>query len=337
VESSAKDELVSAMNWLMIPGVIGPLVGPGLGAVILTYFGWQWIFLINVPIIMVSILLSIALIDSKRISVPVQIDFIGGALVAIAIFSICFAIIEIGSEQGEHHGLSFLVLFATSSLFYLRYSRKRSNAVLDFALLEIVSFRHALEAGTLVRIVLSASTFIVPIWLQSHFGVNPSRSAAILTFLVFGALASRFLGAHLMKLSNPKTISIAGTLTLVCSLSLLSVVPNTMSNLVAALLFALGLSASIVLMFVNAVSYVDIEDDKTGPATGLYTTVQQFTLSLGVAVGAGILGFFPRFDFAQHTFSATWLVLGLIAAGALLPLHALKSSDFNQLRTATEK
>ncbi len=50
LRSVPKSELVSALAWLTIPALVGPIMGPLLGGFITTYFNWRWIFFINVPI-----------------------------------------------------------------------------------------------------------------------------------------------------------------------------------------------------------------------------------------------------------------------------------------------
>ena len=61
-----KHELVSALAWLVVPALIGPLIGPPLGGFITTYFSWRWIFWINIPIGIIGILLATRFIENIR-------------------------------------------------------------------------------------------------------------------------------------------------------------------------------------------------------------------------------------------------------------------------------
>ena len=66
LRSVAKDELVTAMAYLTVPALIGPVIGPLLGGFITTYFHWRWIFWINVPIAMLGLVLATHLHPGHR-------------------------------------------------------------------------------------------------------------------------------------------------------------------------------------------------------------------------------------------------------------------------------
>ncbi len=66
VRSTPRNELVSAMAWLTMPALIGPLLGPPVGGFLTTYFSWHWIFLINVPIGIIGIMVRHALSSGDR-------------------------------------------------------------------------------------------------------------------------------------------------------------------------------------------------------------------------------------------------------------------------------
>src|SRR3712207_837276 len=71
VRTVRKSELVSAMAWLTVPALIGPLIGPPLGGFITTYFSWRWIFWINVPVgILGMVLVSLHIPDERALHPP---------------------------------------------------------------------------------------------------------------------------------------------------------------------------------------------------------------------------------------------------------------------------
>ena len=72
-----KSELIRAMNYVAIPGLIGPLLGPFLGGFITTYYSWPWIFYVNVPIGILGIIVSIAYIKNYKITSLRRFDTTG--------------------------------------------------------------------------------------------------------------------------------------------------------------------------------------------------------------------------------------------------------------------
>ena len=59
LRSVDRADLVSAMSWFLVPGLIGPILGPPIGGLIVTYLDWRWIFYINVPIGVLGIVLTL--------------------------------------------------------------------------------------------------------------------------------------------------------------------------------------------------------------------------------------------------------------------------------------
>ena len=92
VRTTPKRDLVSAMAWLTVPGLIGPLVGPPVGGFITTFFTWHWIFLVNVPIGVAGILLAGRLLPEIEPAAGGSIDATGFALSAIAASGVVFGL-----------------------------------------------------------------------------------------------------------------------------------------------------------------------------------------------------------------------------------------------------
>ena len=92
VRSTPKSELVSALSWLTIPALVGPLMGPPVGGFITTFFGWHWIFLINVPIGILGIWLSGRFLADVPPREGSAVDGAGFVLSALAASGIVFGL-----------------------------------------------------------------------------------------------------------------------------------------------------------------------------------------------------------------------------------------------------
>ena len=92
VRVTPRNQLVDAMAWLSIPGLIGPIVGPPVGGFITTYFSWHWIFLINVPIGLIGIVLVTWLLPDWSRNAPRRMDFTGFVMTGIAFAGWVFGI-----------------------------------------------------------------------------------------------------------------------------------------------------------------------------------------------------------------------------------------------------
>ena len=92
LRSIDKSALVSAMAWMTVPALIGPVIGPPLGGFITTYFSWHWIFLINIPIGCLGIYLALRFIDPIRSEDPERFDLLGLVLAGVGLAGIAFGL-----------------------------------------------------------------------------------------------------------------------------------------------------------------------------------------------------------------------------------------------------
>jgi len=291
VRSAEKHELVSAMNWLLIPGIVGPLLGPVLGGLIVTYASWHWIFLINVPIALLGIASTLRLVPNDTIRTADRIDVKGVLLVAATVICLIFGLEGLSHPHAGLDAIGLLVVGLLLGFAYVRHAAGNPAAALDLSLLEVASFRHSMIAGTMLRTIVGASGFLLPLWFQLAMGMNAAQAGLLLVAGTVGALISRTIGAPLMRRAHPWHVATGGAACLVVTLVLMSAAGAALPwPLFAALLLVQGVAMSIALMIISAVAYVDVPAERLAAATGFYTTIQQLTLSLGVTAGVWAIG-----------------------------------------------
>ncbi len=96
--SVPKSQLIQAMNYVTIPALLGPILGPSVGGFIVTYFSWPWIFFINVPIGILGVLLVHAFIPNLRESDVPPFDLLGFALVGFAVAGLILGFEAMGRD-----------------------------------------------------------------------------------------------------------------------------------------------------------------------------------------------------------------------------------------------
>ncbi|MGH6980575.1 MAG: MFS transporter [Stellaceae bacterium] len=143
-----KAELVNAMAWVLVPGLIGPVIGPPLGGFIVTYFSWPWIFYLNVPLGIAALALAMRFIPDIREPGIVRFDFPGLALSGVALSCLIFGC-EFGSRGAGSLTLT-LVLFGigiVTGALYILYARRVPEPILDLSLMRIPTFNLAVIGG----------------------------------------------------------------------------------------------------------------------------------------------------------------------------------------------
>src|SRR6202046_2102002 len=93
-----KSELVTAMSYLTVPAVLGPVVGPPVGGFIVTYYSWRWIFFINVPIGALGFALVTMFIENIREEEIVPLDVLGFALTGVGLAGMVLGFEMVGRD-----------------------------------------------------------------------------------------------------------------------------------------------------------------------------------------------------------------------------------------------
>jgi len=291
LRSVSKAELVSAMAWLMIPATIGPIVGPPVGGLIVTYLDWRWIFYINVPIGILGIVLVTRYIDEVREAGRVNFDLGGMVLSGIALASV-MAGLELASRGVGSGRLAagLIAIGAIAAVVYWRHAAGHPQPVLDFRLMRITTFRMSVLSGALSRISVGAMPFLLPMMFQIGFGVSPAESGLI-TF-------SSSAGSLLMRLSAPRFLRRIGFRNVLVWIGLISVLllatsaafrPSWPIALIYATLLTGGFFQSLQFIAYNTIAYAEVPRAQMSAATSFYTTFQQLSLTLGIAVSAASL------------------------------------------------
>ena len=291
LRSFPRSGLVSAMNWMTIPAMIGPTVGPIVGGFLTSNFSWRAIFYLNVPIGVAGVLLSLYLIDNFRAPAPTRFDLRGFLLAGCGLAFLQFAIENLGRPILPK-GLGSLLFPAALAvlLLYLWHARLREDPILDLRLLRIRTFRVGTVTGSLCRMGLDATPFLLPLLFQVGFGLSPFH-AGLLTFSSsLGAMLVRTFSGWFLRVFGFRRLlagnaCLAAAVTAACGL----LRADTPVWLVVALLLLSGCVRSIQYLGLNAVSYADVPPPLLSKSTSVGGVAQQLARGFGVAIGAALL------------------------------------------------
>jgi EmrB/QacA subfamily drug resistance transporter len=315
----SKSELVRSMAWLMIPATIGPIVGPPVGGFIVTYLSWHWIFYINVPIGLAGIALVTVFIDEMKEPTRTKFDLRGLILSGTALACLMFGI-EVASRGAGSAGIvaALLGIGVISAILYCLHARRTPRPMLDFRLLRIATFRMSLFCGSLSRIAVGAMPFLMPMMFQLGFGLSAVQSGLITFVSSIGSLLMRTCAPFFLKRLGFRTV-LTWIGVLATGLLALSAAfrPSWPMPLIYGVLVANGFFQSLQFMAYNTIAYADVPREDMSAATSFYTTFQQMSLTLGIAVSAAALA--ASITITHHTqpmlpdFSAAFLFVAAIS------------------------
>lgn len=288
LRSIDKSALVSAMAWMTVPALIGPVIGPPLGGFITTYFSWHWIFLINIPIGCLGIYLALRFIDPIRSEDPERFDLLGLVLAGIGLAGIAFGLSVAGLNLLPWPIVAALVGIGTvSMILYVIHARRTASPVLDFSLMRLVTLRAAIIGGFLFRLGIGALPFLLPLLMQVGFGLSPFQSGMVTFGSAVGAMGMKTLAARIIRafgFRNVMTVNAVVSSVFLAACALFTVTTPLM--LILIILVVGGFFRSLEFTAINTVAYAEVETAQMSRATTLVSVNQQLSISAGVAIGA---------------------------------------------------
>ena len=328
VRGTPRNELVSAMAWLTIPALMGPIMGPPLGGFLTTYLSWHWVFWINVPIGLLGIALVTRYLPSGEPRSPRPIDFPGFLLSSIAFTGLVFGLSVVSLPALPiYYGYITIVIGLIAGAIYLWHARRAKFPLLDPKMLRYPLFRAGILGGSTFRIGIGAIPFLLPLMLQLSFGLTPFQSGLITFIGAFGAMSSKFGAQRIFKMFGFRRVLASGALISSVFIAVNGLfTSSTPEWIIMGCLLVGGVVRSTLFTGVNAMVFADIDEADSGQATAINAVAQQLSLATGVAVAGAILdisGLFHGGDLSLGDFHIAFLVVAVISGLSTLTFFRL--------------
>jgi EmrB/QacA subfamily drug resistance transporter len=328
VRGTPRNELVSAMAWLTIPALMGPIMGPPLGGFLTTYLSWHWVFWINVPIGLLGIALVTRYLPSGEPRSPRPIDFPGFLLSSIAFTGLVFGLSVVSLPALPiYYGYITIVIGLIAGAIYLWHAKRAKFPLLDPKMLRYPLFRAGILGGSTFRIGIGAIPFLLPLMLQLSFGLTPFQSGLITFIGAFGAMSSKFGAQRIFKMFGFRRVLAAGALISSVFIAVNGLfTSSTPEWIIMGCLLVGGVVRSTLFTGVNAMVFADIDEADSGQATAINAVAQQLSLATGVAVAGAILdisGLFHGGDLSLGDFHIAFLVVAVISGLSTLTFFRL--------------
>jgi EmrB/QacA subfamily drug resistance transporter len=335
VRAFAKSELVRAMSFVAVPGLVGPMLGPIAGGLITGYFHWSVIFFLNVPIGLAGLHLVWRHLPDYREEATPPLDLVG-----LLLFSSGIALLSYVLEVFGEHGLdtaAILALLALSALLLAGYGLHAVRApypLLHLALFRIRTFRAAVSGSFFTRISIGGIPFLFPLLYQVGLGYTPIQSGLLMMPQAFAAMSLKMTMPRILAHFGYRSVLVSNTVMLGLLIMLFATIGGaTPVWLIVGQLFMYGFFQSLQFTSMNTLVYADVSSAEAGPASSIASTAQQLSTSFGVAAASLVAALFiPDHHHAAPRqmisgIHEAFLVLGIGTVVSTLVFAGLKRTD----------
>jgi EmrB/QacA subfamily drug resistance transporter len=305
-------------------------LGPILGGALVSSIGWQWIFLMNIPLGLAAITLTLRFVPESKAPRPRRFDPVGQLLVVVLLSSVTYGIIE--APNAGWTSLTILVALGAAAialLGLLRYEPRRSDPLIDLRFFGSIPFSSSIALSVAAFASFGGFLFLNTLYLQDGRGMSPVEAGITIVPIALMTVVLSPISGRMVGRSGPrKPLVIAGVALFVSCSMLVNLGADTpFAWLIAAyVLFGIGFG------FVNApitnAAVSGMPREQAGVAAAVATTSRQFGQAIGVAVVGAIVASSAAgstgAELASATHAAWWtltalgavvLVLGLLATG----------------------
>ena len=291
VGSSPREQLVSAMSWYTMPALVGPLTGPAIAGLILHFADWPFIFFVNVPIGLLGMLAVLRFVPKLKQPDPGKFDTFGFIVVAIGLTALVGAAETIGVNLVPPivQIAAAAVAVGSGVVFWLHF-RRQPRPVLAIGLLRFQTFRTSLIGGTMVRLGIGATPFLLPLLLQVGMGWSPLKAGLASAAQAVGILIFKPVAPGLIRYFGFKRVLTVTNLIVAAVTMAPGFFRASTPLTLIVLLFAVGgFFRSMQFTSINTIAFADVPQSAVSRATTLSTVVQQVGLALGISFGALVL------------------------------------------------
>ena len=337
VRTFPKSELLVAMNFVVIPALIGPLLGPTIGGLIVHWLSWRDIFFVNVPVGICALWLIRRYMPDYRDPARGSLDVIGLLLFSSGTALLSWVLEVFGEHQLDNATAALLVGVSCCLLAgYGLHSTRTQFPLLRLTLFKVRTFRISVLGGFVTRLGLGGMPFLLPLLYQVGLGLSAWQSGLLMMPAAVAAMGMKLVASKVLARFGYRQVLIVNTVCIGATVSLFALVSDrTPVGLIACLGLTQGFFNSLQFTSMNSMAYADIEGKDSSMASTIGSSMQQLSMSFGLACGSLVTGWYLG-DVSQTDRLAVtsalhhaFLTLGVITIVSSLSFWALRAGDGN--------
>lgn len=338
IKTFNRNELLKAMNFAIVPALIGPVLGPLVGGYMVDYLSWHWIFLINIPIGVLGIVLGLKYMPNYN-SRETDFDLKGFMIFAAASLLLSVSLELFGDMQNITPVLLVFILGFLFLYYYYRHAKRGNNPIFPLSLFQVRTFRVGIVGNLATRLGISSVPLLLPLMIQIAYGQSAVTSGWIIAPM---ALTAMFGKSSVIKILNKfgyrRTLMVNTFIigVLICCLAIPDI--HTSIFWFVPVIAILGFFNSIQFTSMNTISIADLRNFQTSSGNSLISVNQQLAIGFGIAFGLIVLKIYENSpELIKHethnAFRYTFLTVGILTILSSLVFRRLHTFDGRNMKS----
>lgn len=267
------------------------VIGPLLGAWITESISWHWVFYVNIPIGLVSLLLIARFYKESTKSVKQAIDWLGAISLVLAVVSLMFGL-EFGGKEFAWSSWQSISLFSIFAIFFIVFIWAETRA--KEPIISFWMFKNRLFASSQILAFLYGATFIcltifIPIFVQAVYGGSATNAGIVLMPMLLGTVVGSALGGILQTKTSYRKIMVISVIAYSIGMILMSTItPETSRTILSIYMIFVGFGVGFSFSLLPAASVHKMDFRYRGSANSTNSFFRSFGLALGITIFGAI-------------------------------------------------
>jgi EmrB/QacA subfamily drug resistance transporter len=291
-KAAGPDRVGRVMAVLGVPMLLGPIAGPILGGWLVDDVSWRWIFFLNVPIGIVSLIMGAKILEPDEPRPTEKLDVLGLVLLSPGLAALIYGLAQVPSHEGVGHPEVYLPAVGGLILVvaFVVHAGRTPHALIDLKLFRDRGF--SLATGTMVLFVIAffGAMLLFPLYfqqvrfegaLEAGLLLAPQGFAAMIMTPIAGTLVDR---GHAARMAQLGILIIVGSMVVFTQLG-----ADTSYWAIGTALFVLGLGMGMSMMPIMSIALKTLRPEDVARASTSLNIIQQVAASIGTAMLSVIL------------------------------------------------
>ncbi len=339
VRSFPRSEMLTAMNYVIIPALIGPLLGPFVGGLIVHWLDWRVIFFLNIPFGLAGLWMVKRYMPDFREKDAPPLDRAGFVLFGAGVALLSYVLEVFGEHSMRYADMGFMLAGSLALLaVYVWHAQRDDAPILPLSLFRVRTFRISVIGGFVTRLGIGGMPFLLPLLYQIGLGYPPWQAGLLTMPQALAAIGMKFASRPLLAWLGHRTVLMGNTVLLGLTIMVFTQIgPGTPIWAIVALSLTQGFFSSLQYTAMNSLVFADIKDSDASKASSVSSTGQQMSISFGVAfaslLAAWFLGHVDQRDAAQTipALHKAYVTMGLLTIVSSATFWGLKRDDGNNV------